>query len=525
MKKMSAIKHRHSHLRIILSYLTALWLVVGCEERRQLKEMHDSTGQMNKTTLSMDQTMKEMNTTMGKMQTTMSNMDQTMKGMNGNMTGMYGTMNGMNNTMDGMNGTMKTMNGTMVGMDKTMVGMDSTMHGMNDTMRGMDSNMTGMHSTMKGMNSTMKGMSSTMTNMDGTMVKMNDQLGGMDGKMGNLVEQITGMNGVIKVLGADMKAMSGKLDGMTAKMSDLLGKMNEIYDVARPGMAMMLRGQALDAVKSNVGLPAKVSAAAKYYMAFDYQLQSANNEQEESKRINLANVAAAEFFRELKMFLPEGAPTDKTLSLTGANEEIEALAVAMHRSNEVQDEMLQHHTNIKKLTMYSMIVEALKAKVEIDNGKLDYNQVPEYIKTILVDSPIAVWLLDVRMNTMVKMMLGRVAPVAPKAATDVKIISKIKNAAATFLSKEWQLQPEKQEVSLLEEIHRYLMAASEAKLILQQVGHPTELKTMLSSGLSHMSLNASSDKDKDKINLDERRTKIVEDLARYQTFLVKKESQ
>jgi hypothetical protein len=83
-------------IRDLKFLLLAVFFLMACEERKQLKEMHDSTGEMNKTTQSMDKTMQEMNATMKGMSQTMTGMNDTMKGMNHTMVGMNGTMGGSN---------------------------------------------------------------------------------------------------------------------------------------------------------------------------------------------------------------------------------------------------------------------------------------------------------------------------------------------------------------------------------------------------------------------------------------------
>ncbi len=90
------------------AFLLALSLS-ACDMKKQLTEMHDSTGEMNETT----------------------------KKMNSTTEGMHSTMQGMEKTTEGMDGKMKGMNETMGGMDKKMGDMNETMGGMNTIMQDM----------------------------------------------------------------------------------------------------------------------------------------------------------------------------------------------------------------------------------------------------------------------------------------------------------------------------------------------------------------------------------------------------
>ena len=82
------------NLLITTSILLALALS-ACDMKKQLTEMHDSTGEMNETT-------KKMNATTEGMHTTMQGMEKTTVGMDGKMKGMNATMEIMNEKMEGM---------------------------------------------------------------------------------------------------------------------------------------------------------------------------------------------------------------------------------------------------------------------------------------------------------------------------------------------------------------------------------------------------------------------------------------
>lgn len=552
-----------------ITFVLVSFLLLACEEKRQLREMHDSTGEMNKTTQAMNRTMENMNGIMLDMSNTMKIMNQTMIPMGKTMTEMNGTMQGMNRKMGTMGGTMQNMNGTMGQMADTMDGMHGTMLDMNasigvmgNTTTGMDKKIGLMVGTMNEMNGVMGSMSGQITavnekmgdlvlridsmdgkmgnlvtqiqNMDGKManllacigsmdskmselisqiISMDSKMGGllakidaMDGKMGNLVQQITAMNKTLTQLGTDMQTMSGKLDGMSGKMSDLLGKMVEIYETARPSVALAVREQAWQKVKSAESLPEKISAAAKYFMAFEYQVYQGTGEDGREKRLALAESAAAEFFREIKSFLPASGDRETSMDLTGANEEVTALAVALHRVNEIQEEWLSHNRDQEKISMLSMLEKALRQRVTgaTENGNASY------IKVILADRDIAVHLLKVRMNAMVELTLGRVSPLARNGVADVmgEAVGRWWGALRTFTFSNWSLHPSNEEIDLLRELNRYLKAAVDTQMILRELGEEFNLNSMLSTGLSNMQLPS------DLSSLDSQRRQLVEEMKR-----------
>jgi archaellum component FlaC len=476
--------------------LVSVLFLMACEQRQQLRGMYNSTDQMNKTTQSMDKTMQDMNQTMKGMSQTMSGMNETMRGMDQKMAGMDNKMGHMNTTMGGMQKTMTNMDGKMGHMTTTMDGMNTTMVKMSGSINVVQTTMGKMNGTMGQMNGTLGGMNTTMTSMNNQLGKVDQKMAslvqkidGMDGKMGNLVEQITSMNKTLVTLGNDMKAMSGKLDGMSSTMGELLGKMNEIYDVSKPAVASMVRGQSWDHMLGSQALSAKVVEAAKYMMTFEYQIAQANTEKDQEKRLKLANSAAQEYFKKVRDLIDAGPPEDSWIPFTGApDENVEALAVAMSRVNEIQDEHAEQNSGFQKMTMLSMIEDALKYD---QTQTAETAQMPAYIKTILADRELAKWLLKVRMNTLVKMTLGQVSPLVKSQFGIFK----------TFVLGDWELGSAAENWSVLSEVHQKMKGAVETKKILGDIGEKTQVGMRLRWGLGNMKLpiNESSDDPKQKL--------------------------
>jgi len=396
----------------------AILFVIGCQEKKQLSDMHDSTGEMNGTTKGMNNTMTEMNNTMKAMAGTMNNMNQTFGKVSAVMNHMDGSLNETNGEIRNMGGTLQRVDGQIGNMDRTLVNVNGQIGNMDKTLVNVDSKFSDLTTTIEKVDSKIGDMNDTLTDVHTEIVDMNKvlkevkvsmkdlviKIDAMDGKMGNLVAQLTDMNRVITALGYDMKSMSGKLDGMSAKMGDLLGKMIEIFEIARPGMSLMLRETSWSQLKEAEELAGKLAEAAKYFMSFEYQVYLPTNEEEMIKREELAGSAANEFFLQLKDLLPNGKPNQKIfndISLTNLN--VEALSVAMHRMNEVQTDFIKkNHSKIPMLSMYSIISESLlnqKNKTNISEESKSYE------KVVIENRDLAVWLLKVRLNTLVKMSI------------------------------------------------------------------------------------------------------------------------
>jgi len=406
--------------------ITILFLI-GCQEKKQLGDMHRSTGEMNGTTKGMNNTMTEMNNTMKNMSVTMDNMNRTFFKVSGVMEHMDGSLSETNGDIRMMNGTLQTVDGRIGNMDRTLVNVDGKFSNLQNTINKVDSKIGEMNDTLGSLHTEIVDMNDLLKDVNNSMSELVLKIDAMDGKMGNLLEQITGMNRVISALGFDIKSMSGKLDGMSDKMGDLLGKMVEIFEIARPGMSMMLRQNSWSQLKEAEEFPGKVAEAAKYFMSFEYQVYLPTNEEEIHKRDELAASAANEFLLQVKDLLPGGKPNLDSfnfMSLTNSN--VEALSVAMHRVNEVQmDYVKKYNAALRKekgiqtgdpietalkdqelqtISMYSLITESLIHQKSNSSSSENLN-LKAYEKIILENRDLAVWLLKVRGNMLIKMII------------------------------------------------------------------------------------------------------------------------
>ncbi len=421
----------------IIGTLALGFLTFGCDQLNQLKDMHKNTAEMNQTT-------KQMNNATG-------NMDKSTLQLLDSMTDMKNTMKEMIKTMQGMDQKMG-------GMNTTMQGMDEKMGGMNTTMQGMDGKMGTMARTMVGMNETMQG-------MNGQMAGMNETMQGMDGKMGTMSETMVSMSEV-------MKTMDDKMRGLTDKMS-------EMYESARTGISKFLRISAKDQLQKAQTITGKISAAAVFNEAFEVQLWTGKAEDTEHKRMVLADEGVQEFYREIQDFLPQDLSRTDVLSGDSKIQNLNTLAVTMSLTFSKQTEVLAAHSNLRKMTMFTLTESALRSKADLQSGAKKLAELPAYVRTVIHFEKQAVFMMKTRMNFLTVMALGHLSPIQER-------LFSIPTGYLKARFKTWNLDLSKINAMQKSEAARYLKLALDTQKLLKDIGEENQLQKDISEIIGNM---------------------------------------
>ncbi len=303
------------------------------------------------------------------------------------------------------------------------------------------------------------------------------------------------MNQKTKEMGANTEEMKGStktMEQLTKALSiktDELGSLtSELYRAAKQGTAMALREEILKKVVSSTSHVEKLSKAAKYYMAFEYQIWSGVGPDTMESREKLASSAAREFIREIQRFTPadlekispvvitesahamraaaESLPAgeEKNTALKAAAEAdsvstFNALAVTMHILNPIQEDLVEGK-KVEKLSMYSMIKHAILADREIDSGRKYPTDFPGYVGEIRSYLEISRALVIARADSLGMMALARCSPLA---------VAKDKESALGLLFAKWEFQTQLSS-KVMRDAALFLAAAIEAKKFLKDAG-------------------------------------------------------
>ena len=225
----------------------------------------------------------------------------------------------------------------------------------------------------------------------------------------------------------DMHDGMVSMDDTTKRMKNSTADMNEKMDATneeihktnlyiaaqysdlRQGSAATLRIESLRRMEESDSIEAKISNAALFYMALEFQLWKNFGKDTEESRIGLYDQAMAQYFREL----PEYTHNKSTLDPSSTNDDMEsvdALAVAMHFANP-NALMLDEKRNIKAMTVLKLIEDTLKERWDIwaMPFHVQRDKVPEYKREILKNQELAVYMLQVRHNFLAAMALAKIS--------------------------------------------------------------------------------------------------------------------
>ncbi len=294
----------------------------------------------------------------------------------------------------------------------------------------------------------------------------------------------------------EMHDQTAEMNRTTQQMNETTGDMNkrteglenatgELYDALRQGDTLAARRSALDNMLKAEEPARKLSEAAKYFMSFEFQFwTNAHEDKGEAKRIDLATLAAREFFKDVYQFIPNGVmktdpfayqiiSTDKGNLIACLN----ALAVTAHYLNPKQEKRLKENPSLKSMSMYKMIEESLLAKAPIESGEKKISDYPGYVFEILSNEPAAVYLMQARYNYLSVLFLGRATPIAHSKWAGVK-----------FFARKWTLDLNKFNAAQIEEFNMFLEGALKTKKILQQIGVKPEMDFMAQRMINNMTL-------------------------------------
>ncbi|MCC7442378.1 MAG: hypothetical protein IT285_12145 [Bdellovibrionales bacterium] len=209
-------------------------------------------------------------------------------------------------------------------------------------------------------------------------------------------------------------SMSGTTTGMaetTDHMADTTDNLNatagSTYADLRQGNSLTIRTERLRAMEHAQAMAAKISEAAKFEMAFEFQLWKAFDADTEAKRQMLYEDAIPEFFRSIADYVPHNRPTDPT-SNDDDMKNLYALAVTMHRVNPNQIAMAAEQ-GIDEVCILGLVKDGLRAKAAIESGEVGEEELPAYQVEVLKEEQNAVYMLKLRHQFLAAMAMSKVS--------------------------------------------------------------------------------------------------------------------
>ena len=196
----------------------------------------------------------------------------------------------------------------------------------------------------------------------------------------------------------NMEASTGKLQAGTDQMKDTMRLMQrdvgDTYQDLRKGNSLVARNDLIRAMEQDPTIEGKIEDAGKYFMAFEFQFWKSRDNDSVQRRNTLLFEGAEEFSYRMRSYLPG----DRKLDVASKNQSMMnlfALAIALDKILPEQEELAET-LKFEKMSIRSIIVEALESKAKIDSG--DLQKPKRYLSALLNSENEYVYLLQVRYN-------------------------------------------------------------------------------------------------------------------------------
>lgn len=217
-----------------------------------------------------------------------------------------------------------------------------------------------------------------------------------------------------------MEQRMTELQKKTGQMKDIT---DELYDALRQGNSLQLRREAWRSLLQAPTMFRKISEAGKYFMSFEMQLWNMNGQDmEASKRDVLAQQAAREFFLEVEELAPrEGIDVtaepdgNDVNSVANRVASFNALTIAMQETNRKQNSVLDKDQKLDRISMLSIMEEALLAKNALNAGTLQLGTKEGYVREVLVHEKKALQILQTQFNLFPLVFIDQVSGINDKS--------------------------------------------------------------------------------------------------------------
>jgi hypothetical protein len=369
----------------------------------------------------------------------------------------------------------------MSGMDNKLGDTKTLMTGMNGTMRDMNASLGDTKTLMTDMNGTMKGMDSKLGDTKVLMTDMNGRLGGMATRTDEMAENLGGM-----------KDLTINLDAKTGK---LIGLARSAYIRGRQGTSRDLRDKELDAALKAETIDGKLTHAAAYYMAMEYQLTDDSTVDTPELRDAITAHNLEEFLFKITDLLPR----DRSLpicemygmKIPGIKEADNTMktgyvfAAALHTIN-YDSAVLFKEQKIELLSIVDLFQKAFQTQKQLDEStdqKL-INETPKYVHKILANREHATFLLQMRVNVLISILVAKLSAIDSAGSPEW-----MKGFAQQRMILPWSADVTSQNTSRLKELAMIAHEATRAYDILaKDAGVSPRVNAMLGIAFRNMKL-------------------------------------
>lgn len=223
-------------------------------------------------------------------------------------------------------------------------------------------------------------------------------------KIDGLMSGIDGLDTSTRSVVDEVKSLEVTIADLSLLTEAMKKDILAMYYDLRQGNSLSIRAERLNALDQSASMEAKVSEAAKYFMAFEFQLWKGMSEDTAPKRMALYEEALQEFLWDLRRFMKNSFNRDPD-SQENRMKNLYALSAAMHFTN-LNQRFLVAGTSHEAVSIFSLLQAGLRAKADVESGLVEYDKVPEYQKAVLTYEKEAAYIIGIRSNFYAAMTLN-----------------------------------------------------------------------------------------------------------------------
>ncbi|MFL5814823.1 MAG: hypothetical protein ACJ763_14710 [Bdellovibrionia bacterium] len=269
-----------------------------------------------------------------------------------------------------------------------------------------------MQNNTKEMNDTTKEMNEKMASLLQSMNEMKSDthanLGMMNGTTSDMSLTTREMNGRIESLGKDMSEMKTDTHDSLVDTKDAI---KNTYTDMRQNYTVSVRHDMLEMLEKVSVLDAKVAAAGKYIMAYEFQIWKANLNDTPEYRDQLLRDALEEFFLDLARYMPDPNEAPDPTSSKAQMQNLMAISGTIDRVNPSAQMMARRKQAVEPYSFSRMLHEALQKSDQVESGKIPLDQLRPFEIQVLINRDAAIALLQARANFLPVMALTRISDI------------------------------------------------------------------------------------------------------------------
>jgi len=290
--------------------------------------------------------------------------------------------------------------------------------------------------------------------------------------------------------------MAGTTSGMaktTDEMKDITKGMSESTDdmaiKLRVKEAQETRVRTRDKLLEASSFNEKLTQAAIYFKAFEYQFWGAAGADTQARRLELMREALEEFFRTIYEFLPAKKKDWAKLSpldRDNRTQSLYALAVAMHKK-QVYQEIRAKEKGFEVFDMLKMVESGLSKLEAVESGMLSTHELEEYERQAQIYQEESKLLLRLRFEMLPVMTLANISDIKDKSK--LNILFSMLRSKTFFLfgkKKQWNNKYFKLSTAKREEMNLWLEEALKARRFLATINVNVQLEKTLKKIYSNM---------------------------------------